>query len=346
MSTATGILVLSSGTEGPARPIFLPRDVVEASVAAVSAAVGLRRGDCWWSALPPSSVGGAMVPLRCEHAGASARIDARFDVGLARAALLDPRVTHASLVGRMLERLLSGGGLGGKPPSLRVAMIGGGPVDPALLLRARAAGIPACASYGLSEAASTVTLQRPDEGPAEGDGDCGRPIPGTRIEVEPDGTLRVSGPTVLGGSLRTNDLGRLLPDGRLVVLGRRDDVVVSGGEKVAPAPVEALLDSLPGVLESAVVGVPDPSWGQRLVAAVRWDGLPAPELLRAAARSALRPAQRPRAYLDWEGPLPRSDSGKLRRSAVRSAIAAGVGAASGAGSREGPPGCDRPPAER
>jgi O-succinylbenzoic acid--CoA ligase len=139
----------------------------------------------------------------------------------------------------------------------------------------------------------------------------GVPLDGVRVELEDGGRIRLGGPTLADGYLgdpeltaaafadgwfRTDDLGRWRA-GRLEVLGRADDVIVTGGENVAPAAVERVLVAQDGVAAACVVGVPDPEWGQVVAAAVVPDGPLDPALaerLRAAVRAALGRAAVPR----------------------------------------------------
>jgi acyl-CoA synthetase (AMP-forming)/AMP-acid ligase II len=127
-----------------------------------------------------------------------------------------------------------------------------------------------------------------------------------------------------GGWLHTGDLGRLEPDGRLVVLGRRDDLIVTGGVNVHPVEVEAVLAAHPAVAEVGVRGLPDPEWGQRVVAfAVPADPASPPTLaaLRAFALERLPAAKAPR-QLVLLAALPRGPSGKLLRRLLPAAPAA------------------------
>jgi acyl-CoA synthetase (AMP-forming)/AMP-acid ligase II len=120
------------------------------------------------------------------------------------------------------------------------------------------------------------------------------------------------------GWLHTGDLGVLDADGRLTLMGRLTDRIITGGENVDPAEVEALLRAFPGVEEVVVVGVPDSRWGERVVAAVvaPRSGTPTEEELAALARSSLSPAKRPRNFVFLEA-LPRNPNGKVDRARVR-----------------------------
>ncbi len=136
-------------------------------------------------------------------------------------------------------------------------MLGGAPADPTLLTRARDAGWPVRPSYGLTQAYSAVALA--DVGDTES---SGRALPGLTVELAEDGEIIVSGPSVVGGTHATGDLGAFTDDGRLIVHGRKVDTIVSGGENVMPQEVEAVLLSHPAVAEAAVFGRPDPEWGR------------------------------------------------------------------------------------
>lgn len=319
------LLVFTSGSTGPARAVVLPVPALVASADGVVAGVDLRPGDAWLDPLPLSHVGGLAVLFRGARVGAETCLTDGFDASNVAARLESGRVTHASLVARMLHRLLD---RPGRPPlramGLRCVLVGGGRTEPELLARARAAGLPAVSTYGLSEAGSTVSLHRPGT-PGSGLGDAGWPLPGRRLRIGPRGEIQVGGACLMAGYddgpaigpwFATGDRGRILADGRLVVLGRRADLIVTGGENVSPAEVEAVIAALPGVEEVCVLGLPHPSWGQELVAWVRWRGEPQPEQVQQAVLS-LAPWQRPRRCLSRRGPLPRSALGKLLRDQTR-----------------------------
>jgi o-succinylbenzoate---CoA ligase len=218
------------------------------------------------------------------------------------------------MLGRVLEAGLE------HPPLLRVALIGGGPVPPGMLDRALAAGIPVTQTYGLTEACSQVTAEEP----GEASGTAGRPLDGVELSLDAGGEILVRGPTVAPGSvdddgfLHTCDLGVLDRRGRLTVVGRRSETIVSGGENVAPAEVEAALESHPAVAEAAVFGRPDPEWGERVVAAVvlREGASADPEDLRAHAAGRLARFKVPK-EVELRAALPRTASGKVRRSELR-----------------------------
>jgi O-succinylbenzoic acid--CoA ligase len=215
-------------------------------------------------------------------------------------------VTVASLVPTQLARLLDAGAAPG--PRLRVVLLGGAPADQTLLARARDAGWPVAPSYGLTEACSAVTIAEP------GDTDtAGRALPGLRVAIAADDEILVEGPSVAGGGvLRTGDLGRLDERGGLVVVGRRSDTIVTGGENVAPAEIEAVLLEHPAVAEAGVFGRPDPEWGEAVTARVVLRAAAAPEELRAWCAARLARYKVPKA-IEPADALPRNAAGKLVR---------------------------------
>ena len=300
----TLMIVFTSGTTRAPRPIALTRANVEANARGVNAALGLTASDRWLAPMPLAHVGGLMVVWRCAIAGATAQL-ATYETAATRDLLLDPvaGITVVSLVPTMLARLLDAGL--SKPPTLRHAMLGGGPLDPALKQRARAAQVPVADSYGLTEACSTVAI--------------GRPLPGVTVEIAADKEILVGGPTVAPSAqprLHTGDLGVLDEDGHLTVIGRKADTIVTGAENVAPQEVEAVLREHPAIADAGVYGEPDPEWGEAIVARVvarpHVVERPSDEALRAFCRERLARFKVPKRF-EWDGHLPRNAAGKLLR---------------------------------
>ncbi len=231
----------------------------------------------------------------------------RFDTTAVLAALSDPdeAITLVSLVPTMLARLLDAGLR--EPPALRWALLGGGPIPPALLERAADAGVPVAPTYGMTEACSQIATN-------------GWPLPGVELRVADDGEVLVRGPNLsaaaLGrdGWLHTGDLGRLSRAGRLSIVGRKSDTIVTGGENVAPAEVEAILLGHPAVVDAGVFARPDGEWGEAVVAAVvlRPGSRAQAGELRAFCAARLASFKVPKAFGFVDG-LPRTESGKLLR---------------------------------
>jgi O-succinylbenzoic acid--CoA ligase len=253
----------------------------------------------------------------------------RADGFAAATAALGPGRRCTSLVPTQLLRLLDAGGAA--VDALRgyaAVLVGGAALDAALRERAEAAGVRVVATYGMTETAGGCVYD-------------GVPLSGMRVALEPDGRIVLSGPTLAAGYLgrpaetaaafgtddrgepafRTGDLGRWV-DGCLEVVGRADDVIVTGGEKVAPGAVERVLAAQPGVRAACVVGLPDDEWGA-VVAAVLVVGPTAadPGRLRAAVRGELGRAAVPRVLRTVDA-LPLRGIGKPDRAAVARLLAA------------------------
>src|SRR5215207_2099496 len=263
--------------------------------------------------LPPAHVGGLMVVLRSAIIATTAVLaPPPFDVDATAAQLRDGGITIASLVPTQLQRLLDVGATPG--PTLRRVLLGGGPMPRALLARARAAGFPVSPSYGLTQACSTVTVAEPGDLET-----AGRPLPGVGVAITGQGEIVVSGGSVNAlGSLRTGDLGHLDSHGRLVVTGRKGDVIISGGENVAPAEVEAVLAEHPDVADAVVFARPHALWGEAITALVvpRDGAALVPGVLRAHCLERLAAFKVPKAF-ELVDELPRTESGKVRRAELR-----------------------------
>ncbi len=340
--SAPALCCFTSGTTEAPRGVVLTHGNLHASARASAANLGVRDDDLWLACLPLHHVGGLSILTRGAFYGTAVLLQDGFDAAAAREAIDRGGATHVSLVPPMLERLLRAREGRPVPASLRAALIGGGPCPPALLEEAASMGLRALPTYGLTETASQVTTLSPEEWP-RGLDSAGRPLPGAEIEIRDvsgraagpgvEGEIAVRGPMVMAGYLddraagrdsleegwlRTGDLGAWDGEGRLVVLDRRTDRIVAGGENVSPAEVERVLASHPAVLEACVVGLPSGAWGQEVAAAVtlRPGAKVTLEALRAHAEARLSRIKLPRRLLVVPE-LPRGGSGKLLRRVVR-----------------------------
>jgi O-succinylbenzoic acid--CoA ligase len=288
------LIVHTSGTTAAPRPVELSFGNIQANALGSAVALGLDPDERWLCPMPLSHVGGLMVLLR------SAIYATTAILGPADRATHDD-VTVVSLVPTQLRRLLDAGTRPGS--RLRVVLLGGAPATPDLLDRARDAGWPVAETYGLTQACSQVTVD-------------GRPLPGVAVTIATDGEILVEGPTVAGGGvLHTGDLGRI-EDGRLTVIGRKSDTIVTGGENVAPAEVEAALLEHPAVADAGVFSRPDPEWGEAVTARVVLRAPAEPHELREWVAGRLARYKVPKAIVVADA-LPRTASGKLLRRELR-----------------------------
>lgn len=322
------LLIATSGSTGEPKQVMLSAANLEASVRASRSRIPLGPGDVWLACLPLQHIGGIAIFYRCAEAGAAVLLHRSFDAVQAMADMERHGVTHISLVPAMLARLLEAGP---PPASLKYALTGGGPLSEKLARRAHQAGWPICPSYGMSETASQVATLAAF--PADWrEGMVGPPLPGISVEIidengcpaQGEGRIRVSGPGVMAGYANaagepghglldgwfvSGDRGCFDERGNLVILGRHDDMLVSGGVNVHPSQVEALLLACPGVSDAAVTALGDEVWGDRITALLVGGELQA---VKDWCRENLPSALRPRHFVAVAA-LPRNAMGKLER---------------------------------
>lgn len=307
----TATLMFTSGTTAGPKPVALSHDNWLWNALGSALALGLDPDETWLCPMPLAHVGGLSIQIRSAVYGTTVLLHERYDTERVLAALMDPvqRVTLVSLVPTMLSRLLDAGLR--EPPALRRVLLGGGPIAPALLARARDARVSVSPSYGMTEACSQIATD-------------GVPLLGTELQIAEDGEILVRGRTVSRGALgpdgwlHTGDLGSFDEAGRLVIAGRKADTIVSGGENVAPAEVESVLLEHPGVMDAAVLGRADPEWGEAVVAQVVLadDAELDADALRAHCAARLAPFKVPKRFEPVSG-VPRGATGKLLRRELR-----------------------------
>jgi o-succinylbenzoate---CoA ligase len=336
----TALVMATSGSTGQPKEALLPVSALRASGSATAERLG--GAGAWLLALPAHHVAGLQVLLRSVAAGTSPVImDLRDGFSAKAFAVATEQLTaqpghqrrYTSLVPTQLSRLLddeSGEALEALT-TYDAVLVGGAATSLALLERARGADVPVVTTYGASETCGGCVYD-------------GRSLSGVWWRTEDEGRVEISGPVVARGYLgrpgdpafrtdadgtrwfRTDDIGEASLDGALRILGRADDVIVTGGLKVSPMLVEEALADQPGVGQVVVVGVHDEDWGERVVAVVVPMGDPAPvgerateptlaDLHRAAAdRIAAYAAPRQLVLVDA---IPLIGPGKPDRAALR-----------------------------
>ncbi len=335
---AAAVAVLTSGTTGCPKAALLSHRALATSTRSWTEALPPATG--WLLCLGLAHVAGLGIAWRALGAGVPLTVVAPFDATRTLAALAGPDApSHVSLVPAQLARLLDAAGDRPAPPGLRAVLLGGAPIPPELVARATAAGWPIVPTYGLTEAGSGVTALLPADAAAH-PGSAGTALAGVTVRVvdagaDGVGAIEVRTPAAfigyLGrpdetaaaftpdGWLRTGDLGRLDQAARLEVVDRRADLIISGGENVVPAEVEAVLAAHPALAEAGVAGRPHPEWGTVPVAGiVLRPGVadPGDDALRAWCRASLASYKVPAAFVRL-AELPRTAAGKLRRQALR-----------------------------
>ncbi len=331
----TAVLLFTSGTTGEPKAVQLTVRNLTASAAASAFRLGVTPGDTWLCCLAPHHMGGLAPFYRTVLYGTTLALQSGFGADRTARVLREYDVTGVSLVPTQLTRLLDAGW--SPPQSLGTVLLGGAPASPSLVERALEAGVPLFPTYGLTETASQVATARPSEA-SDDPGSVGQPLLFTDVTIRDDGPVDpgqtgeivVDGPTVSPGyldpeqtvaafcadGLRTGDLGWRDEAGRLHVVGRRDDMILTGGKLVAPAAVADLLRRHDGVDDAVVVGLDDEEWGERVAALVVADPEVTAERLRTFCRDRLAGYNCPKT-IRFATELPRTASGTVDREAVR-----------------------------
>jgi o-succinylbenzoate---CoA ligase len=268
VADGTAVIVGTSGSTGVPKGVELSADALLHSARASLARLGARPGERWLCCLPAAYIPGIQVLVRSLVSGTEPVLADRADAQTVAAS----GCAHVSLVPTQLRRLL-GQEIDKSTPlaGFRSVLLGGAAAPAGLLDAARAARVPVVTTYGMTETCGGCVYD-------------GIPLAGVRVEIRDDageggGRIWLGGPVLFSGYrdgqqgpedgwFRTGDLGHLDTSGRLIVRGRADDVINTGGYKVVPGEVAAALQTCPGVGDVAVVGQPDPEWGERVIAVV------------------------------------------------------------------------------
>ena len=276
--------------------------------------------------LPAHHVSGLMARVRCAATGGRhlAWDWKRMEQG--DTPVLQGEDWVISLVPTQLQRLLGSVQTVAWLRRFRIIFLGGGPIWAELAELAAAARLPVAPSYGMTETAAMITALQPHEFLA-GARSSGTVMPHARIAIDPaEGVLTIAGESLFRGywpawresrAFTTEDLARIDERGHLHILGRRDAMIITGGRKVNPAEVEAVLRASGEFADVAVIGLPDREWGEVVVACFSVDRLRVPNFAHAA--DALAHYQRPKRFVaidDW----PRNVQGKLNRAVLREKV--------------------------
>lgn len=318
--------------------------------------LGFSLDDLWGCPTPLFHTSGLSILMRSLACGVGVRLYNRFDASLLNDELLSGSVTCLSAVTYQIERLLDNlqtRSVHTYPTTLQFVLQGGGPLSLSTLERCRAAKMPVVQSFGMTETASQVVALSTQTATLK-PGSSGRPLAGVQLRIadqfttddaplppNTSGRILLKSPTIAAGYLNqperfsssftehgwfdTRDLGRIDEDGYLYVDCRLADLIVSGGENIYPAEVEAILVQHPSIAEAAVVGEPNERWGSVPVAvciprAPDSPALPSLEEVRSFCRQRLAPYKCPH-RLVWVDALPITASGKLKRHAVLEMVA-------------------------
>jgi O-succinylbenzoic acid--CoA ligase len=320
VGAGTALVIATSGSTGQPKGTELSAAALVASARASLRRIGAAPGERWLCCLPTFHIAGIQVLVRSLLSGSEPAVAARLEPGMLAAS----GCAHVAVVPTQLRRLVDAGD---DLSAVRTVLLGGAAPGAGLVDAARAAGGRVVTTYGMSETSGGCVYD-------------GVPLDDVSVDIGPGGRIRIAGPVLFSGyRLRpdltaavrdgrwfvTSDLGAIGPSGGLTVRGRADDVINTGAEKVVAAEVEAVLGTCAGVREAAVVGRPDPEWGEVVTAVVVPSDPSAPPLLadvRAHVRARMPGYAAPAALVIVER-LPMLPSGKPDRTALRAGAAGG-----------------------
>lgn len=341
---ATQAIMYTSGTTGHPKGAIITYGMQWWSATASALNLGYQRDDCWLACMPFFHIGGLSILMKSVIYGMTISVHTKFDADAVNRSIVEDNVTIISVVALMLQRMLvaldaqqHGPHAGRYPATLRCVLLGGGPAPLPLLEDCHSRNIPVVQTYGLTEACSQAVTLAPEDALRKL-GSTGRPLLPVQLRIMRDGTevgpdeageIFLQGPTITPGYdgrpeatakaihdgwLATGDLGYLDAEGYLYVLDRRADLIISGGENVYPAEIEAVLLAHPAVEEAGVCGQTNAQWGQVPIAFVHLHAdshVSVQTLMDFAAQRLARYKQPHTIYIVEQ--LPRNSSGKLLR---------------------------------
>lgn len=334
----THAIIYTSGTTGQPKGAQITLGMHWWNAVGSALNLGHQPDDRWLAVLPFFHIGGLTILMRSVIYGIGVVIHERFDPATVNASIRQDGVSIISVVAVMLQRMLENLAPGARyPTTLRCVLLGGGPAPQPLLAACADRAIPVVQTYGMTESCSQAVTLAPQDALRKL-GSAGKPLLPVQLRIMHDGheanhdeagEIELRGPTITpgyadrpdstdrawqSGWFATGDIGRCDAEGYLYILDRRSDLIISGGENVYPAEIEAVLLGHPAVAEAGVCGMPDAQWGQVPVAFVHLhegSDVTSPEIL-AYATAHLARYKMPRAVF-LTGPLPRNAAGKLLR---------------------------------
>ena len=314
--------LLTSGTDGASKSVSIMHHALTHSADSVSLRLGLSNEDRWYASLSLAHIGGLALIHRAAWTGSALIVKAPFSIKNLVDMIDSYSISHTSLVPTMLYQLLDSRAGKPIPATLKALLIGGAPLSASLLTRALEESYPIVSTYGMTETCSQVATASVDLVKKK-PGTVGAPIGGVEVKIAEDQEIWVRGPTVTDdvsdevGWFATGDLGELDEEGHLWVIGRRRDIIITGGVNVDPLKVAEEIRTISGVYDVAVIGFPDTIWGEvvgALVVTQSGESLSRVIILE-ALKDSLSKSEVPR-LLSYAPEIPMNANGKINRKAI------------------------------
>ncbi len=331
-------IMYTSGSSGKPKGALITYGMHWWNAAASALNIGAYPEDAWLANLPFFHIGGLSILMRSVIYGMRVIIHDKFDPVAANKAIAEDRATIISVVAVTLQKMLNALPDDSLfPPWLRVVLLGGGPAPESLLRECLRRGAPVCQTYGLTESCSQAVTLAPQD-TLRKIGSAGRPLPAVQLKILRDGKetaaheageIYLKGPTITkgyyhltdlntsvfqNGWFATGDIGSRDEEGYIYIHDRRADLIISGGENIYPAEIEAVLTGHPDVADAGVCGIDDEQWGKVPAALIKLrqgSQLTAQELREYAAQR-LAKFKCPRKIV-FTDDVPRNAAGKLMR---------------------------------
>lgn len=278
-------IMYTSGTTGKPKGVPQTFSNHQASSLATQKSMAIESGENWLCCVPLYHISGLSILLRSLVLGISVHLCEKFHPSEVNQLILSEKTAYLSLVTKMLKDLLPFVPEDGYPSSLKQVLLGGGPIESTLLEDCCQLKLPVMLSYGMTETCSQVVAGKINLHSKFKD-TVGRPLMGVQIKIDgtnqanESGEILLKGPSIVKGYLNgrdrhswtkegwfcTGDWGYLTDTGELKILSRMSERIISGGENIYPAEIEAIFLKSQKIAEAIVIGRADPNWGQRPVA--------------------------------------------------------------------------------
>lgn len=276
---SAALILFTSGTTGENKAVVHTYNSLFASASSIDKAIQLEEEKKWLASLPFYRIGGFQIIIRALLTGGTLCIPKNVSTKKIIDGVNRYKPDYISLVNATYRSLLQSNS--NELKNTKAIFVGGGPVESSLLKEGISKGLPVYKVYGSTETSSMISILKPEDAVNKIES-AGKPLPGVNIKIMQNEILVYSDSLFTGyykndsltkekiknGWYKTGDVGYIDDDGFLFIEGRKDNIIISGGEKIDPKEIESILKKLDNIKEAVVLGIPDEKWGQRICAAV------------------------------------------------------------------------------